>query len=111
MLRVVIADDEEKICDYLLAVIDWEENGCEIVGVAHDGAEVVSLCMEKTPNILLTDIRMPGLNGLEAIKRLHSEIPTINIIIITGYDYFAYAQTAIKYGVIEYLLGYVTTNG
>lgn len=104
MLRVVIADDEEKICDYLLAVIDWEENGCEIVGVAHDGAEVVSLCMEKTPNILLTDIRMPGLNGLEAIKRLHSEIPTINIIIITGYDYFAYAQTAIKYGVIEYLL-------
>lgn len=104
MLRVVIADDEEKICDYLLVVIDWEENGCEIVGVAHDGAEVVSLCMEKTPNILLTDIRMPGLNGLEAIKRLHSEIPTINIIIITGYDYFAYAQTAIKYGVIEYLL-------
>lgn len=104
MWKVVIADDEVRICRLIQALIDWEKLDMELVGVASNGEEALEQVMEKQPNILITDIRMPGCSGLELIERLKQSCMELRIIIISGYAHFEYAQTAIKYGVGDYLL-------
>ncbi|MBS6398192.1 MAG: response regulator [Clostridiales bacterium] len=104
MLKVIIADDEEQICMLIRALVDWASMDMEIVGIAHNGLEALELVKKHQPDILVTDIRMPGCNGLElieAVKRIGREI---EIVIISGYAEFEYAQSAIKYGVGDYLL-------
>lgn len=104
MIKVIIADDEERICQLIRALVDWEGMGLEIVGVAHNGLEALEQVEKLRPDILITDIRMPGCNGLELIRRVKQESRELEIIIISGYAHFEYAQQAIKYGVGEYLL-------
>lgn len=104
MLKVVIADDEERICQLINALIDWEELQMEVVGIAHNGLEAAEMVKEKQPDILITDIRMPGCNGLELIEDVKESRENLEIIIISGYAHFSYAQTAIKFGVRDYLL-------
>lgn len=104
MLNVVIADDEERICQLIRALVDWESMELQIAGMAHNGMEALQLVETLKPQILITDIRMPGCNGLELIERVKKSAPECEIIIISGYAHFDYAQTAIKFGVGDYLL-------
>lgn len=104
MLKVVIADDEQHISKLLNSLIDWNALGYEIVGNARDGYSALRLCDEKKPDILITDIRMPGLGGMELIHELHRLHPEIKVIIITGYSQFEYAHQALRFGVVDYLL-------
>ena len=104
MIKVVIADDEERICRLIQALVDWEALGMQVVGTAANGLEALEVIEKEKPDILITDIRMPGCNGLELISKIREQSEDIRIIIISGYAQFEYAQTAMKYGVSEYLL-------
>ncbi|MCR5791974.1 MAG: response regulator [Lachnospiraceae bacterium] len=104
MLRVIIADDEEHLCLLIKALIEWEELGLELAAIAHNGIEAEHLVKELKPDILITDIQMPGSNGLELIKNVKSQLKDLEIVIISGYAHFEYAQTAMQYGVGDYLL-------
>lgn len=104
ILKVMIADDEERICQLIEALIDCDALHMEVVGVAHNGLEACDLVKERKPDILITDIRMPGYSGLELIEKIKGNEEDLEIIIISGYAHFAYAQTAIKFGVGDYLL-------
>ena len=104
MLKVVIADDEARILSLIRLLPDWDALGIEVAGTAGNGLEALALIERERPDILITDIRMPGCQGLELIERARRIVPDIEIIIISGYAHFEYAQTAIKLGVGDYLL-------
>lgn len=103
-MKVVIADDEQKICQLIQLLIDWEALGMEIAAVVHNGVDAVEAVKEYQPDIMITDIKMPGYDGLEMISRAKEINPELEFIIISGYRNFNYAQQAIKYGVKDYLL-------
>ena len=104
MIKVVIADDEVRICQLILALVDWEALGLKVVGTAHNGLEAIAMVRTLQPDILITDIRMPGCSGLELIDQVKRDDQSLEIVIISGYAHFEYAQQAIKYGVGDYLL-------
>lgn len=104
MQKVVIADDEDRICRLIEALVDWEGIGLTLVAVAHNGIEACEAISREKPDILITDIRMPGCSGLELIEQVKKSVSELEIIIISGYAHFEYAQQAIKYGVSDYLL-------
>lgn len=104
MERVLIVDDEPKVCQLICELIDWKSFNMEIAGTAHDGFKALELAIELKPDIIITDIRMPGYDGLELINRIKESGLDSEIIIISGYSHFEYAQKAIKYGIEEYLL-------
>ena len=104
MLKVVIADDEARVCQLILMLADWDGLGMEVAGVASNGLEALELVERLRPDILITDIRMPGCHGLELIERAKDKFPQLEIIIISGYAHFEFAQTAIKHGVGDYLI-------
>ena len=104
MLKVFIADDEEKICQLIIKLINWEEMGLKIAATASNGIEALEQAEICKPEIVITDIRMPGIDGMELIRKVKEKLPDTEIIIISGYRHFEYAQTAIRYGVRNYLL-------
>lgn len=104
MIRVMIADDEKLICRLVQALADWEALGMEVAGTAENGLEALELVESLKPDILITDIRMPGCDGLELIRRAKGLRPQLEVVIISGYAHFEYAQSAIRYGVGNYLL-------
>ncbi len=104
MQKVMIADDEERICRLIEALVDWKALDMEVAAVAHNGLEALEFADRFRPDILITDIRMPGCSGLELIEKVKKRMPELEIIIISGYAHFEYAKSAIKFGVGEYLL-------
>lgn len=104
MYRVVIADDEPKVSMLIKTLIDWEKLGLELVGIANDGISALEIIETVKPHIVITDIRMPGYDGIELIERAKALDAQIDFIIISGYRHFEYAQKAIKFGVEDYLL-------
>lgn len=110
MLRVLIADDEERICQLILALGEWQRLGLEVVGTAQNGPDALQLLRTLTPDILITDIRMPGFDGLKVLEEARRELPGLEVIVISGYAQFDYAQTAIRFGVGEYLLKPINRN-
>ncbi len=103
-MRVVVLDDEEKVLNLICALIPWDNLGLELVGTAGDGLDGLNLIEEKNPDILITDIRMPSLDGLELLEKAKNINQNLQVIIISGYRQFDYAKKAIKYGVSDYLL-------
>ncbi|MDG0814323.1 response regulator [Cohnella rhizosphaerae] len=104
MYRVILADDEPEICRGLRLKIAWERLGFEIAGEARNGKEALSAIASERPQLLLTDIRMPVMDGLEllqACKRLH---PELRIVVLSGHDDFQYVQTALRCGARDYVL-------
>ena len=85
MLRVVVADDEARVCQLILMLADWDSLGMEVVGTAGNGLEALELAERLHPDILVTDIRMPGCHGLELIQRAKEKFPQLEIVIISGY--------------------------
>lgn len=103
-MKVVVADDEERVCSLICALIDWRRMGLTLCAKAYDGISALTLINEHKPDLVITDIRMPGLDGLDLIRKAKEIQPNLQFIIISGHKQFDYAQTAIKYGVAEYLL-------
>lgn len=104
MLDLLIADDEVWVARMISSLIDWEAEGFRIVGMCHDGLETMQRIRELQPALVLTDIKMPGMTGLEIIQRSSAEGLDVSFIIISGYCDFEYAKTAITYGAAGYLL-------
>jgi len=101
-MNVLLVDDETYVIDYLLSAVEWEEAGIEEVYYAYSGQEALKIVEEHTVNMLLTDVRMPGMNGLELIRRL--EPRNIKSIVLSGHADFDYAQQAMKHHAVNYLL-------
>lgn len=104
MYKVVLIDDEHIIVDGLKKVVRWADYGCEVVGTAEDAAMGAELIRRVNPDIVFTDIRMPGANGLAMLAGLRSEFPDMLVTVLTGYSDFSYAQEAIRLGVTRYIL-------
>lgn len=104
MYRVLIADDEPSVAVSLKSSISWKELGLEVVGVADNGNDVLKFLEKESVDILILDIRMPGLNGLEVCEQVRNMHENLQIIIISGYAEFSYAERAIRYGVLGYCL-------
>ena len=104
MYRVVLVDDERLIIRGLSSVVPWAELGCEIAGTAHDGVSGLELIRSLRPDIVLTDIRMPNMDGLTMLAAIRSEFPGIQMSVLTAYRDFEYARKAITLGVCRYLL-------
>ena len=103
MRTLYIADDEKAIRDGIKLIVDWDSLGYEICGETGSGTEAVADILRLNPAIVLMDIRMPGLSGLDAIKKLTEEGFEGHFIILSGYSDFKYAQEAMKYNVRHYL--------
>ena len=104
MGKVMIVDDELLVRIGLRSTISWQKYGFTIVADAANGQEAISKFDTTDPDILITDIRMPGMDGIELIKILKKKKPKLKTIILTNYDDFAYTQEALKLGADEYLL-------
>ncbi len=103
-LHVVLIDDESVIVEGLRKVVKWDKYNCEVVGTASDARSGAKLIREVRPDILFTDICMPGQNGLTMLAGLRSEFPEMQVTVLTGYRDFSYAQEAIRLGVTRFLL-------
>lgn len=103
-MKVLIADDEKRIRTGIRKSIEWDKLGIQDVYMAEDGISALKICEKEHPEIIITDIRMPGLNGLELAKAASEKYGTKKVIMLSGYSEFEYAQKAIRIGVEEYLL-------
>lgn len=104
MIRAILADDEAVILKGLKKLIDWKGLGIELVGEASDGQEALGLILEKRPELAVSDISMPGLNGLELLRQVKEQDVPTQVIFVSGYQEFSYARDAVKYGAVDYLL-------
>lgn len=104
MYRVILVDDEVWVINGLMHKVCWSDYFMEVVGTATDGIEAARLASSLKPHLMITDLRMPGADGLNLIKVLHDLDPSILCVILTGYDYFTYTQQALRLGVFDYLL-------
>ncbi|CDI49981.1 response regulator transcription factor [Clostridium tetani] len=104
MFRIVIADDEDTIRNGLKNLIESYELNLSVIATAKDGEEAIKVIEEYHPEIILMDINMPFMNGLEVIKSIREKNKDAKIIIISGYNQFEYAQKALELGVFNYLL-------
>ncbi|WP_409343102.1 response regulator [Paenibacillus sp. MBLB4367] len=104
MLRLLIVDDELWVRERFSERIDWESIGIRLIGAASDAEEAIQLMESERPHLLLTDITMPGMNGLELAAYVRERWPKVKIIILTAYGEFAFAQRAISIGVTDYLM-------
>ena len=104
MYKVLIVDDEEYIIKSLIRGIDWGRYGFEVIDGCSDGIDAYNEIMGLKPDLIFVDIRMPGMNGLELIKKVRESLKNIVFVIISGYAEFAYAQKALNYGAFGYCL-------
>lgn len=104
MLRLLIADDEQIIRESLSEILDYPALGYELIGTAKNGMEAYDIICDEYPDVVITDIRMPILNGLELIEKAQKTDRHIAFILLSGYGEFEYAQKAMKFGVRHYLL-------
>lgn len=104
MLKLIIADDEPAIRTAISTIIDWKAMQIDLIGTCKNGPQALNMILEKKPDIVLTDIRMPGMSGLDLIAKVAETNLIIEFIILSGYADFEYAKQAIKYRVSNYLL-------
>lgn len=104
MYTIIVADDEEELRHALIEKVDWESVGFKVVGEAENGVEALELVEQLKPDLLLTDIRMPFVSGIELARQVREVHPSTQIAFLSGHDDFAYAQQAIQYNIISYML-------
>ena len=110
MLKTFLAEDEIVVRENIKKMVPWEQYGFELVGEASDGEMALPLIKKLKPDLLITDIKMPFMDGLTLCKVVKKEFPDIKIVILSGYDDFNYAKEAIGIGVEDYLLKPITKN-
>ncbi len=104
MYNVMLVDDEEEVRIAIEKKINWQELGFKVVATAENGQDALEKALESQPDVVMTDINMPFLNGLEFSKQLKSELPATKFVIFSGYDEFEYAKEAIELSAEEYIL-------
>jgi len=104
MYKLILVDDESEICQGLKEIVPFESLGFTVVGEAGNGMEALALCENLEPDLIITDIRMPIMDGLTLCRRVRAMLPTTQFIILSGYDDFEYARQAIQVKTMGYLL-------
>ena len=104
MLKLIIADDERIIRESISSLIDWSSLNIQLIGTCKNGLEAYHTILEKHPDIVLTDIKMPGMSGLELPEKIAEEQMIVEFIILTGYEDFNFAREAIQHKIHHYLL-------
>lgn len=104
MMKALLADDHYPVLEFLQHSIPWKELGIEIIGLCHNGSEALECCEQTLPDILVTDIGMPKVDGLALIRQLKERNPKLQTIILSCHDEFQYAQQAVSIGVTAYIL-------
>lgn len=104
LYKIMLVDDEEEVRKSIIRKIPWEETGFEVIGDAENGKDALEKIEMNEPDVVLTDIRMPYMDGLAMAERIRQTHPSIKIVIFSGFDEFEYAKKAIKLNVIEYIL-------
>lgn len=104
MYKVLLVDDERMILEGIQQIVDWSSAGTELVGIARNGIEAYELIAKEQPDFVISDISMPGMNGLELVEKTLQSFPDIRFIMLTGYKEFEYARSAMQFGVKHYLL-------
>ena len=104
MIKLLIVDDEYIIRNGIFTVGDWQSNGIKVIGLAENGEKALSIIEKEMPDIVLTDIVMPKMNGLELLKVINVQYPAIKTIVLSGYEEFQFAKSAIEQKVSGYLL-------
>ncbi len=104
MLKVLLAEDELIIRNGMVKNIDWNRPGFSLIGAVEDGEQALEFIEKEKPDVLITDIKMPFMDGIELARQVSTKYPEIFIIIISGYDEFQYAQNAIKLKAYDYIL-------
>jgi len=104
LIKMMIVDDEVYLRDRLKKTINWTQLGVEIVGEARNGQELIEQFSELEPDIILTDIRMPKVSGIEMLAELRKMNKRVKVIFLSGYSDFDYAREALKLDVFDYLL-------
>lgn len=104
MLDIMLVDNEAAILNGLAHCMDWEAHGCRIAAAVRDGAEAVRLLQTNPPDIVISDIRMPGMDGLALAEWIMRNTPQVKVILLTGFPDFDYAKQAINYRVVDFVL-------
>ncbi|WP_028612257.1 response regulator [Paenibacillus harenae] len=104
MYKLLVVDDERWVRQGLTSTIDWQAEGIELIGEAEDGEEALARIRTGSPDIIITDIKMPRMDGLDLMEALRKQRKKAYVIIISGYSDFEYAQKALKYGAYDYVL-------
>ena len=110
MYSILLVDDEQYIRQSIIELVQWEKKGFYILGEASNGEEALELMEKNVPDILITDIRMPVMDGIELSRRIREKHPSVKIVFLSGHDDFDYAVSGIKLNIIEYLLKPISIN-
>lgn len=108
---VIVADDEEMLREAVCTMVPWTELGFQLLGSASNGLDALQMVEQFAPDLLLTDIRMPFISGIELARQVREIRPSMNIAFLSGYDNFEYAKQAIQYNIISYMLKPLTIEG
>lgn len=103
MYKVLLVDDERIILTGISRIVNWNSCGTELAGTARNGLEAMDFIAAAPPDIIISDIRMPGMDGLELVAKVKAINPNIRFILLSGFSEFDYAKTAMQYGVKHYL--------
>ena len=104
MLRVLVVEDEEMIRKGIVLTVDWASLDCVVVGEAANGEEALDAVEKYSPSLIITDLKMPIMDGIEMLTRLRERGCEAHVIILTAYDSFTYAQSALRLGAVDFLL-------
>ena len=111
LYTVIVADDEDELREAVCTMIPWQDYGFSLVGSASNGLDALQMVEKYEPDLLLTDIRMPFISGIELARQVREVRPATNIAFLSGFDDFEYAQQAIQYNIISYMLKPLTMEG
>ena len=104
MYKVLVVDDERIILEGISKIIDWNKHDCVLMGTAKNGLEALAAVQAERPDIIITDIKMPGMNGLQLVEKVSELYPGTAFIMLSGFSEFDYAREAMRFGVKHYLL-------
>lgn len=104
LYRIILVDDEAEVRESIIKKINWQEAGFQVVGDAENGEEALELVSQLEPDVVLSDIKMPYMDGLTLAERIKQKYPSIKMVIFSGFDEFEYAKKAIQLNIIEYIL-------
>ena len=102
--KIMLVDDEEEVRTSIIRKIDWQDAGFEVIGDAENGKEALEKIEQNEPDVVLTDIRMPYMDGLEMAENIRQRYPSIKIVIFSGFDEFEYAKAALQVEAVDYIL-------
>ena len=103
-IRVILVDDQNLFVESLRIVLESRAKDIKVIAVAYNGQEAVQYAIELEPNVILMDVRMPGIDGVEATRIIHKKMPRIKIVMLTTFDNDEYVHNALRFGAVGYLL-------